>query len=173
MTTPAQQEREYSPELEQKAKASYDYIWKERNEFIQWIALFSAGAMYFALNMMLENHKAVKPFLALKLLYSVEVSVLCFFISLVSTVAYKWRWSVKYLFDEMDLEFLRRRVEGESADTAEEVKSELDKTKKEIKRYVRFTESAYLTALAFFVIAFIPLFFALAGLIHPRIAALI
>ncbi|HTL48037.1 MAG TPA: hypothetical protein VL688_08275 [Verrucomicrobiae bacterium] len=156
-----------SDKFGRKLKESYDYIWKERDDFIRWIALFAVGAMYFSISQLVDNRKTVPPYFSAVMVKCLEASVLGFFVSISAAVVYKWRWSVKYLFDSLELEALQREWEDEESGTVRKAGQlfidtpAYEKIKKSIKAHVRVTELAYRTALFFFVLAFFPLFYAL------------
>lgn len=161
-----------SNRFERKLKESYDYIWKERDDFIRWIALFAVSAMYFSISLLIDNRKAQHPYFARLIVSCLEASVLCFFVSISAAVIYKWRWSVKYLFDTLELEFLINDWQDEEIGRVRKPGQlfidtpAYDKMKKSIKAHVRLTEAVYKIALSFFVLAFLPLFFALLRFLH-------
>lgn len=162
-----------SEKFDRKLKESYDYVWKERDDFIRWLALFAVSAMYFAITLLMDNRKAAQPYFDRGIVNMLEASVFCFFVSISAAVVYKWRWPVKYLFDDLELESLIRDWQNEESAAPGNPgvpfinTPAYEKKKKSIKAHVRLTSFIYRTALFFFVAAFIPLLSALAFFIHP------
>ncbi len=147
-------------------KESYDRVWRERDSFIQWVTLFAVSAMYFSICQLIENRKAENPYFDLSTVQLLQAGVLCLFISIVSAVVYKWRWSVKYLFESLELESLI--VDWQNEELGEKLRGgrsfvnspAYERMKESIKAHVRITELLYKNSLTFFVLAFIPIFFA-------------
>lgn len=160
-------ESNVSQKFSRALKENYDYVWKERDSFIQWITLFAVSAMYFSICQLIDNRKAAHPYFDSSTVLLLETGVLCLFVSIVSAVVYKWRWSVKYLFDSLELESLIVDWQNEElGKVPKEGQAFIDtpayeRMKKSIKAHVRITEIIYKSALTFFVLAFIPLFLAI------------
>ncbi len=159
--------RDGTDKFSRALKDSYDRVWRERDSFIQWITLFAVSAMYFSICQLIDNRKADEPYFNPYTVQLLEAGVLCLFISIVSAVVYKWRWSVKYLFDSLELESLIVDWQNEELGKVPKVGQTFidspayERIKKSIKAHVRITEFLYKNSLTFFVLAFIPLFFAI------------
>lgn len=157
--------RNGSDKFSRALKDNYDRVWKERDSFIQWVTLFAVSAMYFSICQLIDNRKAEHPYFDSSTVLLLETGVLCLFVSIASAVVYKWRWSVKYLFESLELESLIVDWQNEELGEAPKPGQSFinspayERMKKSIKAHVRITELLYKSSLTFFVLAFIPLFF--------------